>query len=42
MAQAFAATTGWRLEPQTWTTGEEKLTTELMEKYASPAWNERR
>lgn len=43
LAAAFAEATGWEVQPSDWTEAEKKKGAELaVEKYASPAWNEKR
>ena len=43
LATAFAADTGWAVEPADWTPHEVQRTAEIeRDKYANPAWNEKR
>lgn len=43
VAGEFAADTGWRLEPGNWTCEEQELRRRIeAERYANPAWNEKR
>jgi hypothetical protein len=42
LIEEFANSTGWRVEPAGWTAEEEQIITDILPRFTSSAWNQRR